>query len=169
MSTALLVHFDKHYELLLAADASPYGVGTVLSHQKPDGTEQPIAYSSRSLAAAEPWYSQLHKEGLAIIFCRHQILSISYRTPLCYSTCIWPQALELPLRIRQANSVYGFSPHLALVTATECLQLQHLSPTWQGSRQYRHLQSIAASDAARRTAWHWRHCSVFQMFTSFPA
>ena len=40
----------------------------VLSHQLPDGSDQPIAYASRSLAPAECKYSQLDKEALAILF-----------------------------------------------------------------------------------------------------
>ena len=68
ISTKLLVHFDPDKELILTCDASPYGVGAVLAHKEKDGTERPISYASRSLAMAERKYSQLDKEGLAIIF-----------------------------------------------------------------------------------------------------
>ena len=40
---SLLVHFDQDKPILLACDASPYGVGAVLSHQMPDGSDRPIA------------------------------------------------------------------------------------------------------------------------------
>ena len=67
-SSCLLVHFDPDRELILACDASPYGVGAVLSHRMDDGSDKPIAFASRSLAPAERKYAQLDKEGLAIVF-----------------------------------------------------------------------------------------------------
>ena len=39
LQSALLVHFDPAKELVLATDASDYGVGAVLSHKMEGGTE----------------------------------------------------------------------------------------------------------------------------------
>jgi hypothetical protein len=64
---SLLVHFDPEKPLVLACDASDYGIGAVLSHTMEDGQERPIAYTSRTLSAAEKRYSQLDKEALAIV------------------------------------------------------------------------------------------------------
>ena len=42
-SAELLEHFQPDLELILASDASDYGVGAVLSHRMADGTERSIA------------------------------------------------------------------------------------------------------------------------------
>ena len=67
-SDHLLVQYDPTKPLILACDASPYGLGAVLSHTMEDGQEKYVVYASRSLAPAEKKYSQLEKEGLAIVF-----------------------------------------------------------------------------------------------------
>ena len=62
-SSWLLVHFNPDMELILACDISAYGIGAVLAHKMPDGTEKPVGFASHTLAKAEKNYSQLEKEG----------------------------------------------------------------------------------------------------------
>ena len=61
-------YFDLMFELILACDASAYGVGAVLAHKMPDGSERPTGFASHTLTQAEKNYSQIEKEGLACVF-----------------------------------------------------------------------------------------------------
>ena len=52
----MLAHYDPSLPLHLAGDASAYGIGAVISHTLPDGTERPNAFASRSLSPSERNY-----------------------------------------------------------------------------------------------------------------
>ena len=65
---ALLVHFDEWKPLVLAVDASPYGVGTPLIHVFADGSQRPIEFASKTLSKVQRNYSQLNREALSIVF-----------------------------------------------------------------------------------------------------
>ncbi|XP_055614964.1 uncharacterized protein K02A2.6-like [Toxorhynchites rutilus septentrionalis] len=67
-SEKILAHYDTTLPLLLATDASPYGVGAVLSHVFPDGSERPIQYASQTLNSTQQAYKQVDREAYAIIF-----------------------------------------------------------------------------------------------------
>ena len=64
----VLVPYDEKRKLILACDASPYGVGAMTSHVMEDGEERPIAFASRTLTKNERNYSQIEKEALGIVF-----------------------------------------------------------------------------------------------------
>ena len=72
-SDSLLVHYDSSKQIILTCDASPYGIGAVLSHTMEDSTDRPI---SQTLTTAEKRYSQLEKEGLAIVFGTKNFLQL---------------------------------------------------------------------------------------------
>ena len=68
LSSQVLMHYDPDQEIVLACDALESGIGAVLSHRQPDGTDKPIGFVSQTLTDTEKRYSQLEKEGLACVF-----------------------------------------------------------------------------------------------------
>ncbi|XP_065079965.1 uncharacterized protein K02A2.6-like, partial [Ochlerotatus camptorhynchus] len=67
-SPLLLTHYNPMLGIIVSADASAFGLGARIAHQLPDGTIKAICHVSRSLTTAETNYSQIEKEGLAIVF-----------------------------------------------------------------------------------------------------
>ncbi|UYV82085.1 K02A2.6-like [Cordylochernes scorpioides] len=63
-----LALFDPSRTTIVSTDASSFGIGGVLRQEQPDGYLKPIAYVSRTLSKTEKRYSQIGKEGLAIVW-----------------------------------------------------------------------------------------------------
>ena len=98
----------------MAYDASPYGLGAVLSHQL-GSDEQPTALASHSLAPAEKNYSQIGKETLAIVFgVKHFAITclgenlLSNLTTSHYNICLVKRE-AFQLWLLQGHSI-GHSP-----------------------------------------------------------
>jgi len=68
LTPQVLAHFDDSKPIVLSCDASPFGVGAVLSQILDDGSEHPVAFVSCSLSKAELNYAHIDKEALAIVF-----------------------------------------------------------------------------------------------------
>lgn len=77
-SERTLIHYNSKLPLTLATDASPVGLGGVLSHIMPDGTERPIAFASRSLSKSEKKYSQIDKEATGIYWALKKFFLYCY-------------------------------------------------------------------------------------------
>ena len=67
-SDCVLVHYDLTNELVLACDTSLYSVLAVLSHCFESGQECQITFTSHPLIPEEKNFSQIEKEGLAIMY-----------------------------------------------------------------------------------------------------
>ena len=67
-SEEALMHHDPALPVRFECDASPTGIGAVLSHVMPDGSERPVAFVSRSLIKTERKYAQIDKEALSIVW-----------------------------------------------------------------------------------------------------
>ena len=60
------MHYDLMLPVRVASDASPYGIGVVLSHVLSDGSERSVAFASRTVNKAESGYSQMTRQPLKL-------------------------------------------------------------------------------------------------------
>ncbi|UYV79003.1 K02A2.6-like [Cordylochernes scorpioides] len=65
--TTCLSHYSLNLPSILSCDASQVGIGATLSHLK-EGEEMPVCFISRTLNVHERKYSQVEREGVAIVF-----------------------------------------------------------------------------------------------------
>ncbi len=76
-SNQVLELYDPDKEIIVASDASPYGVGAVMSHIV-NGKEKPVLFASSTLSPAEKNYSQPQREALAIVFALKKFYKYIY-------------------------------------------------------------------------------------------
>lgn len=68
LSANALVHYKPKAKLIMTMDATPVGIGAVLSHIIEDGSEKPIYFALRMISIVKENYVQTKYEGQAVIF-----------------------------------------------------------------------------------------------------
>ncbi|XP_041770822.1 uncharacterized protein K02A2.6-like [Anopheles merus] len=86
----LLTHYDPKLDIVVSTDASSIGLGATLSHKFPDGSLKVVQHASRALSKAEEGYSQIDREGLAIIFAVTKFHRMLYGRHFTLQTDHWP-------------------------------------------------------------------------------
>ena len=64
----VMAYYKPQAKTRLIVDASPVGLGAILTQEQADGSYRPISYASRTLRDVERRYSQTEKEALAIVW-----------------------------------------------------------------------------------------------------
>ncbi|XP_036335034.1 uncharacterized protein K02A2.6-like [Rhagoletis pomonella] len=90
VSERVLVHYSSKLPLVVVCDASPYGIGAVLSHRMPEGCERPIAFYSRTLSKPERNYAQIDREAVALIAGVKKFHDYLYGRKFTLVTDHWP-------------------------------------------------------------------------------
>ena len=86
VSSDVLVHYNPELPIILSNGASLCGIGIVLSHRLPNGSDKPIAYASCSLTTAEKKYAQLEMEALSLVFGISKFHNYLYRRDFVLQT-----------------------------------------------------------------------------------
>ena len=120
-SETALTHYDPGLPVELSVDASPYGLGAVITHVYPNGTSRPIACVSRTLNKHEKRYGQIDKEALAIMFGLKRFHLYLYGRHFTILTDHKP----LDLWAKDGDSVTGCYASTAMDNYSCSLQLQH--------------------------------------------
>ena len=85
-TSPVLVHFDVIMTIIVECDASPQGLRACLLHEYSDDSRRPVCYVSRALSSAEPHYSQIEQEALAMIFAVKRLHMYLYGRQFCLRT-----------------------------------------------------------------------------------
>ena len=105
----VLAAFDPALETTVSADASSYGIGSVLLQKQKSGERRPVAYISRAMTPTEQRYAQIEKEALALTWASERLEDYLLGLHFCVETDHKPLVPlfsnklldDLPLRIQR--------------------------------------------------------------------
>lgn len=67
-SSQTMAFYNQEADTQVIVDASPVGLGAILTRAQADGTYKPVYYASYVLMDVERQYSQTEREALAIVW-----------------------------------------------------------------------------------------------------
>ncbi|CAH8556634.1 unnamed protein product [Dicrocoelium dendriticum] len=138
-SDLLLTHYNPNLEIILTTDASSYGIGAVISHRFPDGSEKAVAHAARALTPSEKNYSQIEKEALAIVFAVQK-----------FHKMIYGRRFTLVTDHKPLLAIFGSKKGIPAYTASRLQRWATLLLGYEFNMRYSSTDSIGQADALSR-------------------
>ena len=138
-SDLLLTHFDPEMNIVIAADASDYGVSAVISHQFAGGQEKAIAHAGRALTKAEKNYGQIEKEALALVFAVRK-----------FHRFVYGRRFTLLTDHKPLLSIFGSKKGISAHAANRLQRLELILLAYDFKIEYRRTANFGQADALSR-------------------
>lgn len=138
LDNSLLVHYDPSKPIVVTCDASPYGVGAVLSHVI-NHRERPVSLASATLNSAERNYALIEKEAMAVIFAVRR-----------YHKYLFGQAFTLVKDHQPLMAILGSKKGVPALAAARLQRWAIILSAYNYTIVYRKGSEEAAADAMSR-------------------
>lgn len=138
-SDLALTHYDPKKKIIVAADASSYGIGAVLMHEMADGTKRPIMHASASFTKAEQNYPQIQREALALKFAVTK-----------FHRYIYGRAFELQTDHEPLLAIFGSKKGIPVFTASRLQRYALVLRAYDFTIKYVNTRSFGYADFISR-------------------
>ena len=125
-ASSLLVHYSHDLHLVLEVDASPYSIGGCFYHVSKSGEQLPVYFVSRALTSAEKNYSQIDREGLAIVFAVKRLHQFLNGQHFSIQTDHEPFIRILGKNVRLSGTVVAHLQRWAVLLSSYNYSLEHI-------------------------------------------
>lgn len=138
-SDLVLTHYDPKKKIVLATDASQYGMGAVLMHEFADGTLHPIMHWSSTFNNAERNYPQIQKEARALVFGLKKSYSYTYG-----------RKIEIHIDHKPLLAIFGSKKGIPVYTASRLARYALVVMTFDFTIKYINTDSFGYADIVSR-------------------
>lgn len=138
-SDLAITHFDPKKKIIVAADASSYGMGAVLLHEMPDGSKRPVIHAASSFTKAEKNYPQVQREALALTFAVKK-----------FHRYIFGRRFELQTDHQPLLSIFGSKSGIPVYTASRLQRYALTLLAYDFKIRYVDTKSFAYADFVSR-------------------
>lgn len=138
ISSDILMLYNPKLPIFVMCDSNGYGVGAVLSH-KVNGEFRPVLFASSTLSKVEQRYSNLEREGLALVFALKK-----------FHKCLYGRKFILITDHRPLQFIFGRNKGIPISAAARIIRWALMLSAYDYEIQYKQGKLIANADGLSR-------------------